>query len=268
MVGGRSETGSRRSARAASVVVPFPQSVSGVRLDVARFVPSGRSLVAAAVVLVLAAAGYALARATSVFAVERIEVRGAPAPLERRVRSLTQGLVGQSLVSLDATRVEGRIRSLPTVAGVSVDRAFPHTLFVRVAPERPVAVLRRGSSAWLVTGGAKVVGSVTPRAEPALPRLWLPKVVAVEVGGGLPPAYVPATRTLAAVREVGFHGAVKGVHFEDGELTMVLRSGLEIRLGAPRDLVLKVTVARRVLRLVGDGTTFVDVSIPERAVAR
>ena len=44
MVGGRSARGSRRHAAAASVVVPFPRGAAGARLDLVRFVPSGRSL--------------------------------------------------------------------------------------------------------------------------------------------------------------------------------------------------------------------------------
>jgi len=267
MVGGRSESGSRRPARAASVVVPFPNGGRDFRLDVARFVPSGRSLLVTVAVIACAAAAYVLARSTSMFAVERVEVKGAPPALQRRVVAITSDVVGHSLVSLDTSRVVGRVRALPTVAGVSVDRAFPHTLVVRVAPERSVALAQRGDRAWLVTGGGKVVGRVEPTTEQGLPRLWLPKSVFVEVGGRLPPSFVPATRTLAAVRDVGFRRAVKGVHFERGELTMALRNGLEIRLGPARDLALKVAVAGRVLRFVGEGTTFVDVSIPERPVA-
>jgi cell division protein FtsQ len=267
MVGGRSESESRRPTRAASVVVPFPHGVPGGRLDVARFVPSGRSLLAAVAVVGAAGVAYLLTVTTSVFAVDRVEVRGAPPALERRVLAVTSNVVGGSLVSLDVSQVEGKVRALPMVAGVSLDRAFPHTLVVRIAPERPVAVARVASKAWLVTGGAKVVGSVDPTGERGLPRLWLPKRVSVEVGGRLPPLYVPATRTLAAARDAGFGRAVKGVRLEHGELTLALHDGPEIRLGASRDLALKVAIARRVVRLVGVGTTFVDVSVPERPVA-
>ena len=92
---------------------------------------------------------------TPVFAVERVDVRGAPPELAREVTAATRDLVGQSLVAIDADEVEGTLRALPAVAGVSVDRAFPHTLVVKVAPERPVAVVRRGDSSWLVTGAGQ-----------------------------------------------------------------------------------------------------------------
>ncbi len=92
-----------------------------------------------------AAAGYWAAYATPIFAVERIDVRGAPPPVARDVARATRELVGTSLVAVDADGVEGKLRTLPSVAGVSVDRAFPHTLVVRIAPEKPVAVVRRGT---------------------------------------------------------------------------------------------------------------------------
>ena len=57
MAGGTNARGSRRPTRTASVVVPFPRGVSDARLDLARFVPSGRSiLLAFAIVLMMIAA--------------------------------------------------------------------------------------------------------------------------------------------------------------------------------------------------------------------
>jgi cell division septal protein FtsQ len=208
MVGGRSDGETRRSTRAASVVVPFPRGASGDRLDIARFVPSGRSLLVTVAIVAAAAGMHWLALATPLFAVERIVVRGdAPPGVERQATAVADDLLGESLVAVDAAALEGRVRELPMVAGVAVDRAFPHTLVVRVAPERPVAVARRGTRAWLVTGAGKVVREVDLRAEPGLPRLWIPRHVAVLVGSRLPPTYTPATRALAAARDVGLHTA-------------------------------------------------------------
>ena len=54
----------------------------------------------------------------------------------------------------------------------------------------------------------------------------------------------------------------------DKELTLVLRSGLELRLGDAGDLRLKLAVARRILLLQGAETSadYIDVSVPERPV--
>jgi hypothetical protein len=60
---------------------------------------------------------------------------------------------------------------------------------------------------------------------------------------------------------------VKGIRPVGDELTLVLRRGTEIRLGRPTEMGLKLTVAAKVLRLVDSGATYVDVSVPQRAVA-
>jgi hypothetical protein len=55
----------------------------------------------------------------------------------------------------------------------------------------------------------------------------------------------------------------------DGGVDLVLRSGVELRLGSPYDLALKVAVARAVLRaLPGASSGYVDVSVPQRPVAQ
>jgi cell division septal protein FtsQ len=217
--------------------------------------------------VVLGVAGaYWAAQATSLFAVERVDVRGAPPDVAREIAAATKDLVGRSLVAIDADEVEGTLRGLPSIAGVAVDRAFPNTLVIRVAPERAVAVARRGHSSWLVTESGEVIREIEAGSERALPRLWLPRGVAVRAGGVLPASFAPATRTLAAAREVGVLRRAKGVRAAGDELTLVLRRGLEIRLGQPTDLALKLAVAAKVVRLVESGTTYVDVSVPERPV--
>ena len=85
MVGGRSARGSRRHAAAASVVVPFPRGAAGARLDLVRFVPSGRSLLVGIGALLTIGVAYWIAFSTSVFAVERVDVRGAPPEVARQV---------------------------------------------------------------------------------------------------------------------------------------------------------------------------------------
>ncbi len=267
MAGGRTERGSRRHARAASAVVPFPRGAAGDRLRLARFVPSGRALLVAFGVVTVAVALYAGAYTTSVFAVEHVEVLGAPPEIGREVEAATDGLHGTSLVAVDAEAVAGTLRALPSVAGVSVDRAFPHTLVVRIAPERVVAVARLGHSSWLVTGTGKVVREIETGTERAYPRVWLKRGIVVRLGGALPVTYTALTRALAAATEEKLPRRVKAVRATGDELTLVLRRGPEIRLGEATDLGLKVAVATAVFRHVEHGTAYIDVSVPERPVA-
>jgi hypothetical protein len=266
MARGRTD-GSRRQARAASVVVPFPRGEPGDRLDLVRFVPSGRSLLLSFAVLGAAVLALWGARASAVFGVQEVVVEGAPRPVAQEVRKATRGLLGESLLTIDAEAVADRVRALPSIAGASVDRAFPHTLVVRVSPERPVAVARRGRSSWLVTAGGKVVREIETGTQRGLPRLWLQKGVALQLGGTLPASFTPATKALGAVHEVKLPRRIKAVRSTETGLTLVPHRGPEIRLGDATDIVLKLAVAARILPLVEEGTLYLDVSVPERPVA-
>jgi cell division protein FtsQ len=265
--GGRTEPGSRRRARAASAVVPLSRPAPGDRLDLVRLVPSGRSLLAGFALLAAVLAAYWGARETSVFAIDRVEVRGAPPEVARDVERVTRGLLGTSLLVLDAASIEGKVRSLPTVAAASVDRSFPHTLVIRVAPVWPVGVARRGERAWLVSASGRPIRRIEPRAEAGLPRLWLPRKVEVEIGRPLPARYEPVIRALSALRDVRLPGRVKAVRVTGDDLVVVLRDGLEVVVGRPVDILVKLTVAARVIPLLEDGAGYLDVSVPERPVA-
>jgi cell division protein FtsQ len=267
MVGGRVERGSRRRTSAASAVVPFPRGMAGDRHDLARLVPSGRSLLVGFALVAGVLVAIWGARESSVFAVERVQIEGAPPAVVREVEKATGAAVGQSLLEIDARRVEDTVRALPSVAGVSVDRSFPHTLVVKISAERAVAVARKQQSAWLVTGSGKVIREIEPRSLRGFPRLWLSRGIGVRIGGSLPVTFTAATRALAAVQEARIPRRVKAVRSGDGQLTLVLRRGPEIRLGEPSDIRLKLAVAARVFPHLPDGAAYLDVSVPEKPVS-
>ena len=187
----------------------------------------------------------------------------------REVQRVARTVVGTSLLDVDAAAIEGSVRSLPSVAAASVDRAFPHTLVIRVAPVWPVGVARRGDDAWLVSGSNRVIRKIEPRAEPGLPRLWLPRKVAVELGRPLPTSYEPVTRVLAGPpRRAGPRRASRRSGRRPRELVVVLHSGRrDHRSASPTDILVKLAVAARVVPLLDDGMLYLDVSVPERPVA-
>ena len=152
MAGGRTERGSRRPTRAASVVVPFPRGVSDARLDLARFVPSGRSLLVAFVLVSSARRGYWGAYASSVFAVERVDVRGAPPAGRARVG--TRDRRRRARVSSRSTRTASkescaRFRRSPECPSTVRFRTRSSYGSRRSGPSPWSA---RGTTAWLVTG--------------------------------------------------------------------------------------------------------------------
>src|SRR5207245_1537764 len=123
-----------------------------------------------------------------------------------------------------------RLTGLPQIASVRYDRDFPNTLRVSVSVEQPVAVLRRGSDAWLVAARGRVLAALEPGSLPPLPRIWLAAETQVTVGS--PVATGDAVRVAAALRDARFPGRVLSVRDDGGgQLVLQLASGREIRLG-------------------------------------
>ena len=258
----------RSPARAVSVVVPFPRTRIATGLDVDRLLPSGRSLLTAFALVAIAVACYFVARDTSVFAVTSIEVRGAPPRVSLQVRRALHDDLGTSLLRLNMGDVQRRVETVPTVAGASFDRAFPHTLRITVTPEHPVAVVRQGASSWLVSARGRVMASLEHGARRRLPRIWVAKDAAsLHVGGDVPSVLDGVLAAVSPLGSVRFPNRVASARATGGELTLLLRSGIEVRLGAATDVPLKLAVAAKVLPLVSSDTRYVDVSVPERPVA-
>jgi cell division protein FtsQ len=209
---------------------------------------------------------FMIARQTALFALDRIEVEGATPEVASRVRTALGAYVGTSLVRFDSASAERRLSSLAEVGGVRFDRDFPHTLKVRVRVERPVAILRRGADAWLVSSSARVLRQLTVRPYPRLPRIWVPRTAGIVVNSTLGGFGAKGVAALAPLRRLGVGVDVKQVRAGEGELTLVLASGTELRLGDSGDLRLKLTIAKQLLPLTV-GARYVDVSVPERPVA-
>lgn len=232
----------------------------------ARLAPSGRSLAVGFGILGLALGAYAVARETSIFAVDTIDVRGGGTRIDAQVRKALAPELGRSLVGLDGAAVVRRADALPTVVRVSYDRAFPHTLRLTVVPERPVAVVRSGAKAWLVSVRGRVIEPLSTHAMPGLPRIWLPTSQVVRPGELLPSdAGGMQARTLGLAGS--FASRVSAASFSRGALVFRLRSGLQLVLGDPAAIRLKVAVAARALVAVPSGSTYLDVSVPGRAVS-
>lgn len=223
-------------------------------------------IVLAAIVLVSAGIGaYVAASRTGVFALRHIEVEGASPRVAAQVRRMLDSYAGESLVRFDSADAARRVSALSEVSGVTFDRAFPHTLKVRVHTERPVAVLRRGAAAWLVSSSARVLRPLR-RPYPRLPRIWLPRTADVAVNATLGGPGAQGVAALAPLRPLRVGAHVTQVRTGDGGLTLVLASGMEIRLGDSGDLRLKLAIAKQLLPLTA-GAPYVDVSVPERPVA-
>lgn len=257
----RGAQGDQPRARAAAAAVP---RIATGRLR--RFLPSLRSLLAGVALVVVAIGGYALLRTTSAFAIRHIVVRGASPKVAAEVRQALAPFRGRSLLGLNASELARRVDALPSVASVGYDRNFPHTLRLTVVSEQQVAVLHRGTETWLLSARGRVITKIPTGTRPGLARIWVPRKTRVEIGETL--LSQPA---LVSVRAVAI-GTLFPIHIATaslthGELTFRLRSGLQLYLGEPNDVRLKLAIVRRALHQLPAGTTYLDVSLPGRPVA-
>lgn len=236
-----------------------------------RFLPSSRSL---AVGLVLAVAGigaFVLARETSVFAVQTIDVRGGTPLIRAEVRAALKDEAGTSLMRVGGADLTRRLAALPDISSFTYDRSYPHTLRIVIRREHPVLVVRQvpGSNAFLVSSSGRVLRVLRHPEISPLPRLWVTHDLAIDVGSRLPLRVLGAANAAAAARSMSLPGGVQTIVARPDELTLNLGTGLQVRLGDSGDVLLKLAIARRIIRLVGwaGATGYVDVSVPERPVA-
>jgi len=260
---------SRAQTRAA--VVAFP-GTRGRRVRLGAVLPSARSLAAGICLVALALGAYAAARSTSVFAIREVRVEGATPALARDVRAVLAPLAGESLLALDRGALVERLEAIPAVRSATYDRAFPHTLVVSVERELAAAVLRRGAESWLVSTRGRILGRVGRGAHPRLARVWVPKDVHVAPGVLVAaPDALRGVRAAAVTARAAFPARVRTIRTGGGELTFLLGSGVELRLGDDRDLELKLAVAAQILPTLPPpatgGPQYLDVGVPERPVA-
>ena len=260
-----------RKPTSRTAVLELPSRGATFALPVSRLLPSGRALIVAFAIVALTVGAYVAARATSMFAVDQIEVTGARPSVLARVEAALAPIQGTSLVSLDTAAIDRRLDGLPDVRLVSYDRAFPHTAKIVVSAERPVAVLRKGAQAWLVTDRGRVLEQLDDPSGWSLPRIWIADAAVpgngdvLDADEGLAPAILLG-RVLSSDR--GLFQRVKEARAVDGQLVLVLGTGTEVRLGTGDDLALKLAVAARVLDQVEADPQYVDVSVSERAVVK
>ncbi|HEV2590359.1 MAG TPA: cell division protein FtsQ/DivIB [Gaiellaceae bacterium] len=237
--------------------------------EIGMLVPTGRSLLVALAILLAAGGAYAVARETSIFAVRILDVRGGTPAIRAQARAAIGGDVGKSLLRVGGADLADRLSTVTGVRSFRFDRRFPNTLEVVITAERPVLIIRQGKTAFLVSSTGRVLRSLGNPRLSSLPRLWLPtKADAPLVGKPLPAAEAAAAIAVGPLRSATLPGHVEAVTSNATQLTLTLASGFQVRLGDVGDLHLKLSIARRILRMTGvtAGAGYVDVSVPERPV--
>ena len=233
--------------------------------------PTPRSLLVALLIVGGAVALYAAALDTSLFAVRSLDVRGGTPAARAEVEGALKPELGQSLLKVGYGDLESRLSSVSAVQSFRFDRSFPHTLRITLHAERPVLVLRQGSSAYLVSATSRVIRQLTQPRLSGLPRMYVSKgAVDISVGQTLAAPVAAGAAVVAPLVSTPLPGGVRLVSDTTaGGLYVVIGGhGFQVRLGDVGDLRLKLAIARRILHETGAaaGSGYLDVSVPERPV--
>jgi cell division protein FtsQ len=229
------------------------------------------ALLCLAVAVVLAPLGYWLLANSSAFAVSDISVSGGGAIVSAEVRQAAAGAVGgRSLLQVDPGEVARAVERLPYVQSAVVDRAFPHTLSIRITTYRPAAAVKSGKSAYLVSGDGRVLSVGVPEKS-TLPVIRVVDGLALSAGARVRQGSIATALDVlrsvpsAFTRQVGH---LRKLTTDDTGIVAVIGRGLQLRLGSSAQIDLKLRVAVRVLRSMQAATrsalAYVDVSVPSR----
>jgi cell division protein FtsQ len=224
------------------------------------------------VVLVLLAVALGAAytfwfRDSSLVRVERVEVTGlATTPNAGRLRAeLEAEALRQSTLHLDESTLRSIVADHPVVHSLRIHPDFPHGLTIEVVENRPVAIVASDSGRVPVAAdgtlleGVEMSGSVpevrTTTAVPQGGRLRSgPALDRVAVAAAAPPALLAEVGAITIQPGKGY--------------VAQLENGPAIWLGGAARLDVKWDAAAAVLAQESSaGATYVDVRIPERAVA-
>src|SRR5439155_5161368 len=232
---------------------PVVQLVSGIddafmlrRRELLRKQGRRRLAILLAIVSVITVvAGYKLLAMSSAFAVTEVDVRGANPALARQIHAAVESVAGgRNLLQVDQSALASRLQDMPYVRSVSIDRAFPHTLAVRVVVEHPAVLVMVGRTGYLVSDDGRVLERTT--AAPArLPQVTLTGTTSLTIGRDSGDDGVRAALAVLASTPPGFGHAVGHITRlipGQGTITAVVGDHIRLRLGDTSQLSLKLEV--------------------------
>jgi cell division protein FtsQ len=215
--------------------------------------------------------GYKLLAMSSAFAVDSVHVTGAPPALERDIAAAVESQAGgHSLLNVDRGAIARQLSQMPYVRSVTVDRAFPHTLGIKVAVEHPAIVVASAGGGYLVSDDGRVLEQRT-KIPAWLPLVRVPRGTSLIVGRDAGDANIAMALSVLSQAPAGFTRRVGTIHElvpNNGMVTALVGKHLHLRLGTPDHLALKLAVVQRVMhRITGaqrSELSYVDVSAPKR----
>src|SRR3954447_1428997 len=232
--------------------------------DVRRIAAHRRLLAGLVLAAILMAGAFLWLRDSSLVRVERVTVSGAGGPEAPRVReALTQAARDMTTLHVRMGALRDAVRSFPTVKDVRVDRHLLHGLKITIVGRPAVAALTgAGARVAVAADGTLLRGAQIPDDVPSL------KVDTPPGGPRLDGGRAALALAMVAAAPPAMRAHVERTYMGHEGLEASLRDGPDVIAGDAKRLRAKWIAAARVLGDPGaKGARYVDVRVPERAVA-
>lgn len=222
-------------------------------------------LVRLAVLVAVIAAG-ALATRTALLDVDELDIAG-NVRTERAALVAASGIaVGDAMTDVDLASARDRIDLLPWVDEVTVARAWPGTIRIRVTERVPVSAVEAGQGGWLLVDRD---GRLLERVDAPPPGLVAiaDAAKAGGVGETLPPSDADALLVARSVPPSLVGRVVAVAPAAEGGLELRLDDGARVLLGPPDPLEGKMLAVATMLGQVdGRCMATLDVRVPGNPV--
>lgn len=228
-----------------------------------------------AVLTILLSLGLALFLRSSAFTVQEVRVQGLKLSPESEIIKLATGVQGQNLFLFDQEALNHRISLHPLVKTVQFKRKLPQTLVIIVTERTPAALV-------VVPKGVLEVdsqGTFLRRLE-SWPKADLPVITGIKLkdtvgpGQSLANPLLTAALTLVGQAPPKLLTQIGELHVDKlQQMTMYLRSGVEVRLGQGNDWNPKLTALFQLIstneyKSFQQGVRYIDFTAAKPVIGR
>lgn len=222
-----------------------------------------------------------------VFVITGINAAASEHVSEAQIAKLASVEEGTTLLNVDTSQITEKVSKNPWVKRVIIKREFPDTLEVSVE-ERSVAalvVIGGGTSVWALgddgvwiepvqldtSSGGDVVQLALARAQEMGCLLIANVPATVNPAQGAPSTDDSILDVLTYQGQLPDSISTEAqVYYaaSSGSVSVVLKSGLEVSLGAANDVSAKVQALKEIMANYGDQLTYVNVRVPSKPTYR
>lgn len=242
------------------------------RIDFRQVIPIAAAILAVVLVTAAGAAAYSWLGRSRLFSVRDIDMNRCAYVTREEVSGILSGAPQGNILSLSSEKIGRRLLSHPWVRGVSVRKALPDRLVVRIEERRPVAMINLDALYYVDEQGAifKRLTAYDPKNFPILTGFSRSDLTARDAV-----TLQNLRRTLDLLRcaeSGGLRQNVSEVHFDaqDGYTLVTRDSGIQMKIGMVefREAMRRVEEAMPKLSGIGQAGSVVDLKTAGRIFVR